>query len=523
MPRAQSTARAPRAPLRDVRTRSRKESTKFRPQLVSESVGLLMHPTRRRVVMITAAGAVYARPGRIGGLPPAAAWRYIQDLHFRTTGERDRARSDSLWRLSSRRAFYSYSNALAMSLMQITLVGRRAHRRVLSSLCEFAFRHGSIEGIESLYLTSIIAAIRDGDQRLARSAAEILTTIERPRQLGGGVKTAPVLDPSSGRITFLDEIGIGDLLNTIGGGSLGGLDGLFPGGGLNPIGGGFGGLNITGPGVAADGFSDWFGMCSNSITISTGVGASIGTGVGAAGGPGGMAGGAGVGAGLGATFGVGMCIGEAIGIWLDDKDENHPGGDSGDAGTPEPAPEPDGGGDGGGDSGSGGSSGGDEGGSSGGGDEGGSSGGGDEGGSSAGDEGSGGMCIDPGHSGGDMPNPEGDPGDDGQEGGGSGPMVGPTMFGTGNGIGGLVGQVGPTSFSLQGLPSFGDDGRLVSPGILLDPFVNPASGEGYNSDDQGSRAAGGIGRAASGMLPRIPYAVDPSPIELGTATRLMGF
>lgn len=432
-----------------------------------------------RLVTITATGPIYAKVGMLWALPATAAWRQLQELHLKTVGREDQIRSETIANFSRKRAFRAYSNALATTIAQIAIVHQSAHRRILGSLCDYAFRARSLDGLESVFLSVLLAAVRNGDRRLADWGAQLWVAIPRPKSLGGGVRTAPIVDASSGRITFVDERGFYDLFRTGRVGGLATLINLFPGGALNVGGGGFDGFAPSNLGAAADGFSDWASACANSFTIAIGTGTAIGGTIGASGGPPGAAAGAGTGAGIGAAFGLGLCVGEAIGyaIFGDDSGSGEPTQatqppdmgvpvDDGTSGTPGDQQ--------GGMSGGGGEQGGM---SGGGGEQGGMSGGGDDsggGGSGGGDSGP--ICIDPGMSGG-MPNP-----DDSGGGGGRGPVPGPnpvagaTIYGAGPGVAGLVGVVGPASFSLSGLPSFGADGSVASRGLLLSSFVSPEIG-----------------------------------------------
>src|SRR5262249_45834374 len=141
----------------------------------------------------------------------------LVDLHKHAVGQKaksDRVRKLPVWgaRILHRRE--------TVSILGTLTGAQRDHRRnLLHAIISFAHENRSVEGVEALVLSAVVAAESE-DPELAKRGRHLLKTIGVPRFMGGGYSQTPVVDPVAKQMTFLTPA---QVVGFVGGGSSGHL------------------------------------------------------------------------------------------------------------------------------------------------------------------------------------------------------------------------------------------------------------------------------------------------------------
>jgi hypothetical protein len=266
--------------------------------------------------IMTATGQVDFLPGRIRVMPPEVGFLRLLEFHRCAIGSKGPFLLSSTGRLTQQTAKRAYGNALIAILAQISVIPVAGRERILDRLCVFLTNVGSMEGLESVWLTALMAA---DSPKVVSAAIETFERLGTPRVLGSGVKHVPILAPKASRIFFASTNAFSALRKGIhrnGEGLLSLPDlslvasqsGPYANGPLSTI-----GISKEGDGNA---IQQWFGRCANYVQVTAELAAGVGALATSETGPGALAG-AGAGAIIGGAFGVGMCLGDAVSVAID--------------------------------------------------------------------------------------------------------------------------------------------------------------------------------------------------------------
>jgi hypothetical protein len=250
-------------------------------------------------------------------MPPDVALFRLLEFHRRATGSDGPFLLRATSKLTRRDAKRAYGNALISLLAQISVIPQIGRERLLDLVCRFAESIGSIDGLESVWLTALLSVDRSP---LTNVALGTFTSLGLPHTLGSGVKYIPFADPKRSRVCFASVDAFAQLRKSL----VKNADGVLSlpdiditAGQTGPFANG----PLARPGTLEDGgisLNDWWQFCSATLQISTVTGATIGAfagGIGA--GPGALGGGA---------FGLGICIGSGVVIGVDALPGNYSGG-----------------------------------------------------------------------------------------------------------------------------------------------------------------------------------------------------
>jgi hypothetical protein len=147
-----------------------------------------------------AAPALSLQPGWLRAGTPNLVWQGLRELHLRAIGS-DFQFTTVAGQLRKEEAFAAYGSAVAATLGQIAAADDGAAAEVLGSLAGFGGAMGTLDGLESPFLSALSAAFRAGATDAVARAAGVWHTLGQPRQLGGGALTSPVV--SAGGVVAL--------------------------------------------------------------------------------------------------------------------------------------------------------------------------------------------------------------------------------------------------------------------------------------------------------------------------------
>jgi hypothetical protein len=288
------------------------EAAKTYIENVSDQLSELKHAS-----IITATGPINFIPAGIRVMSPDVALLRLLEFHRRATGSHGPFLLRATSKLTRRAAKRAYGNALVSLLAQISVIPQIGRERLLDLVCRFAENVGSIDGLESVWLTALLSVDRSP---LTNVALGTFTSLRLPHTLGSGVKYIPFVDPKRSRVCFASVDTFAQLRKSIvknaeGVLSLPDID--ITAGQTGP----FANSPLARPGTLEDGgisLNDWWQFCSATLQITTVTGATIGA----------FAGGIGAGPGAigGGAFGLGVCIGSGIVIGVDALPGNYSGG-----------------------------------------------------------------------------------------------------------------------------------------------------------------------------------------------------
>ena len=460
----------------------------------------------RELIATNASGAIYTVRARLRVLPPDAAWLRLQELHLKAIGFPGPLTTSTAASLNDKSAFGAYSKALCCAIAQVLVIGPNGRANIAKSIARFASCRGTFAGLEGVFLSAVLGIQLATNKPALMECVLVWRQLGLPTVLGGGALTSPVIDPGTGRGVLLSP----DQLLTLGTTSIPGLNDADPDeaffSGLKGFLDGFGArgpsgaLNPLGKGGWADADSELGSFCANAIQIAGGVGTTVGgyiggglgfmygtvagapflgTGIGAVGGGGaGEVGGVIVGtlicAGAAVVAGV-EALGDSIPMLEPPKESSEKSTGKKDANTQnqsqdpstlQSVPQP----------------------------------------TNTENQSKDPICPNPGQG---MPTPDGDGGNDG------GTAV-PTVAPVGNGLKGLITFAPGGRFNLAGMPTFDDDRKTITSGIMP-RVINPAD-EGHQEG-----APSDPGPGTSLRLPTHLYApVDPAISALGEILKGLG-
>jgi hypothetical protein len=303
---------------------SRPRSSRLDEQIVM----LIKQPPKGRVLAVTATGSIEVVKGHVCYAPRDVAWTRMREFHRRSLGQEGPFETQVANQLTPAEAFVAYSNAAVLSMAQMIVAGPDTQAGILNSLSEFAAVTGSLDGLESVFLSGIRAAQYAGNADAVAHAAGVLAGLGFPSELGGGALTTALFDIGTNKLSFqsMEQIiqGFGDfsahLFSLSGHGTLtpevaDALSSLSASGFSGSFGGIGGTGDLTGLGMFS-GFDGLFGGGPPSISSLTGedvlfgalgdIGTAAATGAGLGAGAGALVGGI-----LGAVYGVAAGAGVA--------------------------------------------------------------------------------------------------------------------------------------------------------------------------------------------------------------------
>lgn len=155
-------------------------------------------------IAVTATGSVWLSPGFLNTAPPDVAWAGLQDLHYRSIGETGVPLSPIAMDLTPEQAWGQYSSGITSVLGQLGVTGQEAGENILGSLNSYASLTGSLDGLESPFLSAFTSAARDEASPSLDEAAALLKELGIPDKLGGGAEKSPTLDVQTGRMVLND-------------------------------------------------------------------------------------------------------------------------------------------------------------------------------------------------------------------------------------------------------------------------------------------------------------------------------
>jgi hypothetical protein len=139
-----------------------------------------------------AATSLSLQPGWLRAGTPNLVWQGLRELHLRATGS-DFQFTTVAGQLNKDEAFAAYGSSVTAALGQIAVADDRAAQEILASLAGYVGAMGTLDGLESPFLSALGAAFRGGATDAVTRAAAVWRTVGQPRQLGGGALTSPVV------------------------------------------------------------------------------------------------------------------------------------------------------------------------------------------------------------------------------------------------------------------------------------------------------------------------------------------
>lgn len=260
------------------------------------------------LIIRTVTGPIWSRQGTLWFVPAATTWQLLQELHRISLGQSNRFALDLPSQPNPRAARLAFRSTLANVFGQIMVAPDTARMELFASLCDFVEQAGSLDGLESVYLTGLRLAAASGLRDIFDARASLAKRLGLPKYPGGGLSGFPVFNGTtnvieilgldwpgnigqSGGFDFNSFGGVGDLGKT---GNLGSASGLWDLGDFSDFGGGdLGGIgaigHVKGPslnlggGEDAEGGGDWGkflqGMCVAAFAVGGEVlGKEIGAG-----------------------------------------------------------------------------------------------------------------------------------------------------------------------------------------------------------------------------------------------------
>jgi hypothetical protein len=144
-----------------------------------------------------AAAPLALQPGWLRAGTPNLVWQGLRELHLRAVGS-DFHFTTSAGDLTKDEAFAAYGSAVANVLGQIAVADAGPAQEILGSLAGYAGAMGTLDGLESPFLSALSAAFPAGATDAVSRAATVWRTVGQPRQLGGGALTSPVVSAGGG-------------------------------------------------------------------------------------------------------------------------------------------------------------------------------------------------------------------------------------------------------------------------------------------------------------------------------------
>jgi hypothetical protein len=139
-----------------------------------------------------AATSLSLQPGWLRAGTANLVWQGLRELHLRAVGS-DFQFTTVAGQLNKNEAFAAYGSAVACTLGQIAAADDGAAQEVLGSLAGYGGGMGTLDGLESPFLSALSGAFRAGATDAVTRAAAVWRTVGQPRQLGGGALTSPVV------------------------------------------------------------------------------------------------------------------------------------------------------------------------------------------------------------------------------------------------------------------------------------------------------------------------------------------
>ncbi|MBE1877307.1 hypothetical protein [Myceligenerans pegani] len=175
----------------------------------------------------TELGAVVLAEARYYEVPTTRAWEYIQDMGQIAAGRVPNFGLPGGLDLPPDVASVLHANATATTLGQVLAMGPEGSHEMLSSLLDFADEHGSIAGLESILLSTILTELHSHDGGLLARAEMVWNAVGGLEGvLSGEADLIPVVDGITGQFgfpsletlqhVFDDPIGVGtEVVHTI--------------------------------------------------------------------------------------------------------------------------------------------------------------------------------------------------------------------------------------------------------------------------------------------------------------------
>ena len=139
-----------------------------------------------------AATSLSLQPGWLRAGTPNLVWQGLRELHLRAIGS-DFQFTTPAGQLNKDEAFAAYGSAVAAALGQIAAADDGPAQEILASLVGYGGAMGTLDGLESPFLSALSAAFRPGATDTVARAVALWRTVGQPRQLGGGALTSPVV------------------------------------------------------------------------------------------------------------------------------------------------------------------------------------------------------------------------------------------------------------------------------------------------------------------------------------------
>jgi hypothetical protein len=152
----------------------------------------------------TATGPIGLEPAYMSTALPDIAWLGLQELHQHSLGlpGGDSFFAHGAQELTPDQAYGLWSAGTIGVLGQINVTDPVAADRLLGSLTGFAGAHGSLDGLESPFLSAFNSAMRDPLSSSLNPAGDMWQEVGIPGQLGGGAQTAPIINPATGQLVL---------------------------------------------------------------------------------------------------------------------------------------------------------------------------------------------------------------------------------------------------------------------------------------------------------------------------------
>lgn len=148
-------------------------------------------------------GAVVLAEARYYEATTARAWEYVQDVGLIAAGQVANFGLPGGYDLTPEMASVLHANATAATLGQILAMGPEGNHEMLGSLLDFADENGSIAGLESIVLSTILTELHSLDGGLLERAETVWNAVGGLESvLSGEADLIPVIDGITGQFGF---------------------------------------------------------------------------------------------------------------------------------------------------------------------------------------------------------------------------------------------------------------------------------------------------------------------------------